>query len=787
MAIPKTIRTRVKHLRAEIKRHNTLYYEEDRSEIADSEYDQLFQELEQLEADYPELRTSDSPTQQVGGHAAKGLKPVTHDIPMLSIRTETDIGDSGATDFDSRIRKELRLNTIDPPVEYVAELKFDGLAMSLRYESGSLVRAATRGDGTTGEDVTHNVLTINAIPRDLRGHAPALFEVRGEIYMTHMDFNLLNEHQRAVGGKTFVNPRNTAAGAIRQLDPSIAAQRSLSFFAYGIGLVKGWNIPEKQSQILEALEAFGLPVNRDWKVVQGAPGLVDFHNDIGTKRSSLPFDIDGVVYKVNDLRFQEKLGYSTREPRWAVAHKYRPQEEVTQLLDIEVQVGRTGTLTPVGRVRPVFVGGVTVTNVSLHNLEIIRRKNIKVLDYVTIRRAGDVIPEIVSSIVSKRTGAEYDFQMPSACPMCNSNVVRVVPPATSKTNKSGQHEGIYKCIGGLICPAQVSRAIRHFASRRAMDIEGLGDKIVDQLVTLGRVKTSADLYTLIKPELAALERMGDASAQNLIDAIERSKKRPLAKIIYSLGIPDVGETTARDLVDGFRSLQRISEAYPETLMFIPNIGKSVATEVHAFFTDDHNRKVIAQLKQLGLQWQDEPSVSPALAMKPTFASLLEILNIPKVAKKAAERLANEFRTIYGFVNASDKQISHVFRDARYRNVLESIKHYLSDEHVRSHLLELEVQLKAFGMHWSERAGQPLPQRVLPLEGKRFVLTGTLSLSREKAKDLILEAGGKVSTSVSKKTHYLVAGEDTGGKLEEAKRLGVEILTDAQFVDMLKKR
>src|SRR6266581_3925268 len=782
MAAPKSQRDRAKALRQEIARHAALYHDKDEPEIPNSTYDRLVQELEQLEADYPELRTDDSPTQQIGSRPTKGLREVRHEEPMRSIRTETDTEDSGAENFDSRLRRELRLSATDPLLEYIGELKFDGVAISLTYESGELKRGATRGDGVVGEDVTQNVIGIRGIPPELHGKAPLILEVRGEVYITHSDFNEMNERQRQRGEKTFVNPRNAAAGALRQLDPGVTAQRPLSFFAYGVGLVQGWNDPKKHSEILQALDDFRLAVNDRWEILHGAKDLIAFHRKIGVLRKDLPFDIDGVVYKVNDLALQQRLGFSTREPRWAVAHKYSPQEEITQIDDIEVQVGRTGTLTPVARVKPVFVGGVTVTNVTLHNIEVIRQKQIKVKDFVIVRRAGDVIPEIVGSISSRRDGSEYDFQMPDICPKCGSKVVRVIPESRSKAKAGVAHEGIYRCIGGLTCPEQVARAIRHFASRRAMDIDGLGEKIVDQLVSNRQVKTPADLYVLRKEHLMPLERMGELSAQNLVDSIERSKNRPLAKLIFALGIPDVGETTAKDLVDDFRSLKRISGAFVETLMFVPNIGRSVSTEIFEFFAESHNREVINQLSQRGVSWKDEDLVSATLASAPTFLSAIEHLDIPKVAKGAGKLLEETFHSLEAFATATESELDRIFSGTKFRLILESIKQYLSNKENRDHIVALEAQLKMFGMHWSERRQQTVQK--LPLEGKRFVLTGTLKLSREEAKGLILKAGGRISESVSKKTSYLVAGEGAGSKLEKAKELGVPVLNETQFLEFV---
>jgi DNA ligase (NAD+) len=601
-------RQRVAALRAEIERHNRLYYEKDTPEITDAEYDRLFRELQALEAEHPELAAPDSPTQRVGGAPAKDLAPVRHDMPMLSIRTETDTEDTGAANFDARIRRELDLGPDDPPVEYAAELKLDGLAISLRYEKGELVRAATRGDGELGEDVTANVRTIHSIPLRLKGKAPEVLEVRGEIFMTRAAFEKLNRRQAEAGEKLFINPRNTAAGAVRQLDPKITAQRPLAFFAYGYGVIRGLRGPRRHSQLMDAIEAFGLPVDKHRAVVQGAEGLIAYHQRVGAERERLPFDIDGVVYKVDDLDAQRDLGNVAREPRWAVAHKYPPQEEVTEVQAIEVQVGRTGTLTPVAKLKPVFVGGVTVSNATLHNEDELRRKDVWVGDTVVIRRAGDVIPEIVSVRKPGRRRPEDRFEMPTTCPVCGSPVVRVAGEAATR------------CTGGLYCKAQRRQALLHYAGRRAMDIEGLGDKIVEQLVERELVNSPADLYRLDEATLAGLERMAEKSAQNLVASIEGSRQAELNRFIYALGIPGVGEEVAKILARHFGSMatflaadwrglmadkeavrkdnaQRKKRGEPQAEVPLEGIGPELAESIDKFVHEPHNRDVIERLTQ----------------------------------------------------------------------------------------------------------------------------------------------------------------------------------------------
>jgi DNA ligase (NAD+) len=593
-------------LRELLHHHAHQYYTLDAPVIPDAEYDRLFAELQALEDAHPELRTPGSPTQRVGGRPLEGFAKIRHQVPMLSIRTETDIEATGAQNFDSRVRRELGLAETDLPVEYVAELKFDGLAINLRYEHGVLVQAATRGDGEVGEDVTQNIRTIGQIPLRLGPGAPPVLEVRGEVYMRRDDFERLNELQRekiakgAKGEKTFVNPRNAAAGAVRQLDPAIARQRPLSFSAYGWGEItaveQGGPAYETHYQLLQALRAWGLPVSTFTKLARGAADLVSYHQAIGAERDQLPFDIDGVVYKVNSLALQRRLGFVTREPRWAVAHKYPAQEQLTTVESIDVFVGRTGKLTPVARLAPVFVGGVTVTNATLHNEDEARRKDVRVGDTVIVRRAGDVIPEVVSVVSDKRMQDAQLFTMPRQCPVCGSEAVRE------------EGEADYRCTGGLFCGAQRKQAILHFAQRRAMDIEGLGEKLVDQLVDAGVVKTLPDLYRLGLANLCALERMGEKSARNLLAGLEQSRQTTLPRFLYGLGIRHVGEATARDLARHFGNIDAIMDAGTEQLLQVADVGPVVAESIHTFFAQPHNREVVEQLRACGVTWADgEPA------------------------------------------------------------------------------------------------------------------------------------------------------------------------------------
>ena len=663
-------------LRREIAAHDRRYYVEDAPTISDAEYDGLYRELVAIEAAHPELVTPDSPTQRVGGVPLEQFEPVRHVVPMLSIRTETDTTPEAAAKFDARVRRDLGLPADAPPVEYVAELKFDGLAINLRYEKGRLAVAATRGDGEVGEDVTRNVRTIRAVPQVLAiARPPAVLEVRGEIYMNRSDFDRLNERQLAAGQKTFINPRNTAAGAVRQLDPAMTAQRPLRFFAYGLGETQGFALPATHAALLDFLEGAGLPVNRERRVARGAADLIAFYERVAERRSSLPFDIDGVVYKVNSFASQRTLGFVTREPRWAVAHKFPAEEMATEVLGIDVQVGRTGAITPVARLAPVFVGGVTVTNATLHNEDEVRRKDVHIGDTVIVRRAGDVIPEVVRVVPEKRPRNAKPFVMPAKCPECGSAIARLAD------------EAIARCTGGLFCPAQRKQALLHFASRRAMDIEGLGEKLVDQLVDAGFVHTPADIYELEAGTLAGLERMADKSAANVVAAIDKSKETTLARFVFGLGIRQVGEATARDLARHFGNLDALMAATQDELADVPDVGPIVAESIARFFAERHNREVIAALRKAGVHWRDA----------------------------APERAP---------------------------------------------------------------AGK--------LAGLTIVLTGTLpTLSREDAKALIEAAGGKAAGSVSKKTDYVVAGEEAGSKLDKAQELGVPILDEPALLQLLK--
>ncbi|TAG50004.1 MAG: NAD-dependent DNA ligase LigA [Betaproteobacteria bacterium] len=661
-------------LRTAILRADRDYYELDQPSLTDAQYDQLYRELVALEAQFPELVAADSPTQRVSGTASTTFSPVTHSVPMLSIRTETDSTSAGAAAFDGRVRRELELLDTDPPVVYVAELKFDGLAMSLRYEQGRLVSAATRGDGSVGEDVTANVLTIADVPKRLRGAAvPRVLEVRGEVYMKRSAFEAYNESQRALGRATLTNPRNAAAGSVRQLNAAVSAERPLSMFVYGIGAVEGWTLPPTHHELLDALAEFGFKVNDARRTVAGAVALSAFHSDVAAMRSTLDFDIDGVVYKVDDRRLQATMGFSSREPRWAVAHKFPPEEASTTVLGIDFQIGRTGAVTPVARLLPVFVGGVTVTNATLHNFDELARKDVRVGDTVIVRRAGDVIPEVLSVLLAQRPPDAAPFDAPTQCPHCGSAIAR------------DAEEVVLRCTGGMICAPQVQGAMLHFAHRRAMDIEGLGDKLVEQLVQRKLVRTLDDLYALDAASLSQLDRMGEKTINNLLAQLEKSKTAALHRFIFGLGIRHVGEVTAKALANRFGEVPALMNADVETLTAIDDVGEVVATAIVSFFANPSNRTGVERLLARGFQFT---------------------------------------------------HVAVAARDARFA-------------------------------------------------GQTFVLTGTLpTLSRDQAKALIEAAGGKVSGSVSKKTHFVVAGEQAGSKLDDATRLGVRVLNEAELVQML---
>lgn len=619
MTLPAAAAERIARLRELLEHHNYRYYVLDAPEVPDAEYDRLFRELQALEAQYPEAASADSPTRRVGGAPQSAFAPVTHARPMLSLNNA--FTDDDIAGFDRRVREGLKAEH----VEYAVELKFDGLAISLRYEDRRLVSGATRGDGATGEDVTANLRTVRSIPLTLSGQVPAVLEVRGEVLMLKRDFERLNDEQRANEGKIFANPRNAAAGALRQLDSRITASRKLTFFAYGVGQIEGDGaVGGTHSAQMNWLEQLRFPVNRERRVVTGVDGLLAYYREIGQRRADLPFQIDGVVYKVDDLAAQERLGFVSRAPRFAVAHKYPPEEELTVVKGIDVQVGRTGALTPTARLEPVFVGGVTVTNATLHNEDEVRRKDVRIGDTVIVRRAGDVIPEVMAVVIDKRPAGAIEFRMPTQCPVCGSAVIRP------------EGEAVSRCTGGLYCPAQRKQALLHFASRRAMDIEGLGEKLVDQLVDGDVVRTPADLYRLGVAALAELERMAEKSAANLVAGIDKSKKTTLARFIYALGIRNVGETTAKDLADHFGSLDRLLAADVQALQEVQDVGPVVAESIARFFAEAHNREVIDQLRAAGVHWAEHEGRAAAAPLPLNGRTFVLTGTLPSLTRDEAK-------------------------------------------------------------------------------------------------------------------------------------------------------
>ena len=621
MAAPKAVSARAQNLRAEIERHNYQYYILDRPLVSDAEFDRLFRELQQIENQYPDLVDPDSPTQRVGGSALPEFRQVTHRTPMLSLNNA--FFEEEVTAFDRRAREGLGVDEI----EYLAEPKFDGLAISLTYAAGRFAQGATRGDGYTGEDVSANLRTVKSIPLRLRGKTPpALLEVRGEALMYRRDFDSLNERQRASEEKEFVNPRNAAAGSLRQLDSRMTAARPLRFFAYAVGAIEGGPVFGSHAAVEDWLQELGLPVCPDRRVVHGVEGLMQFYHRMGERRARLPYEIDGVVYKVNSLDAQQQLGFLSRAPRFAIAHKFPAEEANTVVLAIEVQVGRTGALTPVARLAPVFVGGVTVTNATLHNEDELRRKDVRVGDTVIVRRAGDVIPEVVAVVKDLRSKVAAEFKMPAACPVCGSAVVRL------------PDEAVARCSGGLICPAQRKQALLHFASRRAMDIEGLGEKLVDQLVDQNVVKTAPDLYRMGLVALAGLERMAEKSAQNVIEAIERSKDTTLARFIFALGIRNVGEATAKALARHFGGLDALMRADEEILRQVPDIGPVVALSIAQFFAEAHNREVIEQMRACCVHWEEGAPAAVASAGRLAGRAFVLTGTLPNLSREEAKEL-----------------------------------------------------------------------------------------------------------------------------------------------------
>lgn len=775
---------RAQQLREQINEHNHRYYVLDEPSIPDAEYDRLFNELKALEEANPELILPDSPTQRVGGAPSAAFGTVQHEVPMLSLGNAFE--ESDMLDFDRSVRRGLDMPTDDlfgAEIEYCCEPKLDGLAVSLVYEDGYLVRGATRGDGSKGEDITTNVRTIRNIPLKLRGDDwPKVLEVRGEVYMSKAGFDALNERARNEGSKTFANPRNAAAGSLRQLDSSITARRPLEFCCYGIGRFEG-ELPRTQTAILEAVKTWGLAISPELKLVSGIQGCLDYYRDIGERRNDLSYEIDGVVFKVNDLGYQRELGFRARQPRWAIAHKFPASEELTEVLAVEFQVGRTGAITPVARLKPVQVAGVTVSNATLHNMDEVARLGVMIGDTVIIRRAGDVIPQVMQVVSDRRPADAQPIAVPEICPVCGSAVERTRLVKRSRGRETYTEGSVYRCVGRMICQAQLKQAINHFVSRRAMDIDGLGEKIIEQLVDAGHVTSPADLYALTYEQVIELEGFADISTSNLLTAINNSKRPGLARFVYALGIPDVGEETAKLLARALGSLERIRQALPEVLVYLPDIGNEVAHEIHAFFVDDHNLKVLEQLRERGVDIQDEGDISPEYAAYVSLADFITRLEIPYVARTGSERLASTFDNLQQIIEADWLELKRV--DRLNDKAINSLLSYFKSDANRRKVLEVEQQLRDFGMHWeSPKASVDN----LPLAGQTWVLTGTLeTFSRDVAKDHLESLGAKVAGSVSAKTHCVVAGPGAGSKLAKAQQLGVKVLDEQGLLNVLAER
>ena len=771
-----SIEQQILELREQLQQHAYRYYVLDDPSVTDAEYDHLYRQLESLEAENPELVTADSPTQRVGAKPEGGFAEVVHEIPMLSLSNQFSREDVHA--FYRRAQEGL---ASDASLAVTLEPKLDGLAVSILYENGQLVRAATRGDGSTGEDITSNVRTIQSVPLKLMGTGwPERIEVRGEVYMPRAGFEALNQQARETGQKSFVNPRNAAAGSLRQLDPSITASRPLTFCCYGTG-VGSDELPDSYFETLQLINSWGLKISDQIARVEGADACFEYIESLGAKRDSLPYDIDGVVLKCDSREVQETLGFRSRDPRWATAFKYPAQEEVTQLLDVDFQVGRTGAVTPVARLEPVFVGGVTVSNATLHNMDEIARLDAKVGDWVVIRRAGDVIPQIVKVATDRRTGDEQPIAIPSACPVCGSEVERVQLVKRSKGQEQRVEGSVYRCVGRLSCSAQLKQALIHFVSRKAFDIDGLGDKAIEQLVDRELVKSPADLFRLTKDQVLTLEGYADLSAQNLIDAVSQSKAISLARFIYALGIPEVGEETARTLALSLGTLERIRQAHSRTLTQLPDIGLEVAHEITHFMAEAHNQRVLNDLLSLGIQLEEQEQIAAKLQASVSFAELIEGSNIKGVAGTGAKALAAHFETLEALLAADEAALSAVpkLSSRAAAGVMEAIQ----DDSWCQQLQRFEAQLLEFGMHWhSEKS---VSDASAPLEGQTCVLTGTLeTMGRSEAKTLLQEMGAKVSGSVSSKTDAVVAGPGAGSKLAKAEQLGIRVLDENEFNQLL---
>ena len=783
MSLQHTIATRIAQLRQIITQHDYSYYVLDAPTVPDSEYDRLFAQLRELEQQYPELITSDSPTQRVSGQASAAFTQVQHQVPMLSLGNA--FAEAQVLEFAQRAEQALGAdqshNDLFSPtvtVQYCCEPKLDGLAVSITYEQGVLVRAATRGDGQTGEDITANVRTIRNVPLKLQGEDwPEFLEVRGEVYMPKAGFEALNQRALAAGQKPFANPRNAAAGSLRQLDAKITASRPLEFCCYGSSTE---GLADRHSSTLQRLQGWGIMISPEMQVVENIQGCLAYYAQIGQRRAQLPYDIDGVVFKVDALEQQRSLGFRAREPRWALAYKFAAQEEMTELLDVEFQVGRTGAVTPVARLKPVHVGGVMVANATLHNMDEVARLGVMIGDRVIVRRAGDVIPQITQVVLERRPHDARPVSTPSHCPVCGSKVARTQLVRRSKNKQVVSEGAVWRCMGRLSCQAQLQQALIHFVARRAMDIDGLGEKIIEQLVAKKLVASPADLYRLTYEQVLALDGFADLSARNLLNAIAGSKRPSLARLIFALGIPDVGEETAKVLARALGSLQRLQQAYPETLLWLPEIGTEVAHEIASFFADSHNQMVLTQLAELDVQAVDEGQPAVEFQACTTFAGFIEQFQITGVARTNAQRLAEHFKTLEALFAADWLDLSSIARLSK--NTAQAVQDFIKQDAQRQRALQLEQQLIDFGMHWScEREHV----QAAPLAGQTWVLTGGLEqLTREQAKARLELLGAKVAGSVSAKTDCVVAGSSAGSKLTRAQELGVAVLDETEFLAQL---
>ena len=773
MSLPPGIIRQLDELRAVINQHNYRYYALDDPSVPDAEYDRLMRELQAIELQYPEAVNPESPTQRVGAKPLEGFNQIKHEVPMLSL--DNVFTAEELMDFDRRINDRLGSDT---PLRLVCEPKLDGAAVSLLYRNGKLVRGATRGDGSVGEDITHNVRTIKSIPLTLMGEDyPEVIEVRGEIYMPKKGFDELNERARANEEKIFVNPRNAAAGSLRMLDARITAERPLEMCCYSVGLVEGGDLPDNHSAILEQLQQWGFRINSEMRVVDNVDGCLEYHDYLLAKRNSLAYDIDGIVYKVDALDLQQRLGFTAKGPRWAIAHKFPAEEEITKLLGVDFQVGRTGAITPVARLEPVFVGGVTVSNATLHNRDEIERLGVKINDTVVVRRAGDVIPQVAKVVLERRGDDAIDIRFPERCPVCDSDVERVKIIKHSKAGRTEAEGAAYRCVGRLVCQAQLNQAIIHYASRKALDIDGLGEKIVEQLVGEGLVKSPADLYKLKFEDLHQLEGFAELSARNLLASIADRKSVPLSKLIFALGIPDVGEETAKVLAEAFGGIDKTRLALPELLVHLPDIGREVAKEITGFFADSHNAAVIDDLIAVGVSASNASDVGAKYQGAITMAESIGHFNIPSVGPTTADHLAGYFNELSQLMDASADTLAAVDKVSAKAAI--NIAEFFNNDDNRSKAELFEQQLLDFGMHWR---CQRQEVAALPLDGLIYVVTGTLeTMGRSDAKAKLQALGAKVAGSVSRKTDCVVAGPGAGSKLTKAQELGVDVIDEAALI------